>query len=602
MIVAPWTLLLWTLLSSSDAFTTQNSVGKSLAQQPTTFRTRPLHFFGNNDESDKEGEGSTSNDSSPKKERSIPFFGRLMKSREPETPKEADTIATTTVAQEDTPLTATKSAAQVVVEEKAKEPESPAEIAKFLRTQATRARLEADRMDAELTLQKIEKLERKLVQAKTKGDSVEDLQRQLDNLQAKLRGEAPKPVVVEVPKKPTTTPTDVVAKTMDTIQTDSIFSSSDKPATSAKNSIKFDYFNDNFDDALATVENAPGFMKKFLATMVDVDYDTADDINATEVAMRITMISNRDYSFSKSPKPTFTQQEIAEGVEKINTKELSVPENFVELAGGNETRLAEYALEYEYYVNSMVATEEDALGIVMKVAEGEEWMKPFVEAINQTAVDRSIESLYPKCMRKADAEEPTMAQVQTFVANVLPDAKFTSTSKPEKVLGGYVLRGNHKYENGDDLIAAIDKGIAKTSLGDKMTVLYSPDFTVFALAEQEDFDFDVFDVDAISPILYITGPDIVRGSRPVLLSLTTAFGLATSWYLSIYPFLLNPAIGQRVEEQLAVADAGMAYNLDWLTELSVPFFLAFIGIQLVHEAAHRVVAGLYDVSENGSWR
>ena len=60
--------------------------------------------------------------------------------------------------------------------------------------------------------------------------------------------------------------------------------------------------------------------------------------------------------------------------------------------------------------------------------------------------------------------------------------------------------------------------------------------------------------------------------------------------------MLNPTLAKRVEDQVALADASMAYDLNWLTDLSVPLFVAYIGILAVHELAHRVVAGFYEVS------
>jgi hypothetical protein len=473
-----------------------------------------------------------------------------------------------------------------------KKPESPVEIAKALRAQAARARLEAERMDAELTLEKIEKLERELVRAKTKGDSVEDLQRQLDNLQAKLRGEPPKPVVAPKPTESKKVETAVKA-----ISNVDIYSPS-TPSTIFPNA-RSNLINLEFSDLNATmkfVEDSPGFIKKLLASLLEMDYDTMSDLNSTELGIRVNMLTQGDYSYSSLGKPTFTQEEIGEAVKKIDSKssDLSYPSKFAGLAGGNVTKLAEYALEFDYYLTSKIGSDEQALQLITKIGQGEEWMQVLLEGINQTDVDRTIETLYPKCTRK-EGGEPTLPQVQSLVTNLLPSAKFSSTSKPEKVLGGYVIRGNHKYENGDDLIAAIDKEMAKSSLGDKMTVLYAPDFTIFAKVEQDDFDLDLFDPEELPPVLYVTGPDIVRERQRVLLSLTSALALATSWYLSISPFLLNPTLAKRIEDQLAIADTGMAYDLEWLTDLSIPLFLTFIAIQIAHEVAHLVVASIYDM-------
>ena len=44
---------------------------------------------------------------------------------------------------------------------------------------------------------------------------------------------------------------------------------------------------------------------------------------------------------------------------------------------------------------------------------------------------------------------------------------------------------------------------------------------------------------------------------------------------------------------MQMADANMAYDLTWLTDLSLPLFAMFMGIQLVHELGHRAVAAVY---------
>lgn len=561
-------LLLSIWIFETESFSPKNPVGASMVQAKGYHRS-PIILF--SDDKDAGGDSSESK----KEKRRIPFFGRLSKSLKK---KSGD----------DDNKSLPKAAEAVYVESTEPSPsiapEDPAEIAKSLRQQAERARLEAERMDAELTLNKIEKLEGQLNVAKSKGETVEDLQLQLDNLQSKLRGEQPKPQVI-APKAPEISLNEVKQKMVEPIPQES-------------GSIDF-VFGKDFDETVQSLEDSPAFMKKLVATLVECDFDSIDDINVTDVAQRVTMMNKGDFSYSTLPKPVFTQAQLDEAIQKIEDESASnIPDSFIELAGGNVTKLAAYSLEYDYYMGSRIQTDKGAVDLIMKVGEGEEWMKPLLDVINQTAVDRSIETLYPKCMRKEGAEEPTLAQVQSLFGSVLPQAKFTSTSKPEKVLGGYVIRGSHNYESGDKLIEAIDKELSRSNLDDKMTVLLTPDFTIFAQAEEEDFDLDLFDPDEQAPILYVTAPDISRDPQRFFLSLTSAFGLATSWYLSIYPFLLNPDIAKRVEGQLELADASMAYDLNWLTDLSVPLFVSFLGIQLAHELAHRLVAASYGVSTN----
>jgi len=53
---------------------------------------------------------------------------------------------------------------------------------------------------------------------------------------------------------------------------------------------------------------------------------------------------------------------------------------------------------------------------------------------------------------------------------------------------------------------------------------------------------------------------------------------------------------KRAEEQMQLTDANMAYDLTWLTDMSLPLFATFVVIQLAHEVGHRVVAAAYGVS------
>ena len=597
------TLLILVTWSSVEAFTLPRNHGHGVKDSPTSIisvsRSRSsvaLRAFGKG--SDDQSETADEEPGVEKKRGFLPFFSRLVQDAKKEAAEKSD-------ATEDNKSgnngATTATAVVEAVEEPKKDPtpakpqkveETPEDVAKSLRDQAMRARLEAERMDAELTLSKIERLETQLARAKAKGESVDDLQLQMNNLQAKLRGEDPAPVVVPktTPKPPT-----IVAASEDLERSFASTVELSRKTLTADDLLS----GEDLEEIKKNFEEGPGFIKKIVATMVEMEYNDASDINSTELALRTVMMKNGDFSYSSLPKPKFTKEEIEAASKAIEESSWGAPYVSAEmekLADGNKTLLALYGLEHDYYTGSKLGNDADALKELSKIAEGEDWLKGIIDAANQTAVDRSIETLYPKCTRK-EGGEPTMAQVQMFMSSVLPKANFVAAGQAEQVLGGYVIRGNHKYENGDDLIAAIDKAIATTSLGDKMTVLYCNDFTVFAKAEEDDIDFETLLSDQ-PPILYVMGADICRERKRVALSVTSAFGLATSWYLAIYPFLLNPTLSKKIEEQLGLAEAGLPYDLDWLTDLSVPLFLTFIGIQLSHELAHRLVAGLYNVSRH----
>lgn len=521
----------------------------------------------------------------------FPFFARRSRQQtaatnnsEPETA----TVTSTTTSLMDPPPALKKSL-------------TPEEEATKLRSEAEKIRLEAERMDAELTLRKIEKLERELSEAKKKegkGDSdarIEELQREMNALQAKMRGEVPKP---PPPRQPLTksamekAAVNVATTTSSVLREEKALSEYLEPVSA-----------EDFEETVEMLKEAPSFLKKALASALEIRYDDVDDINVTQLALRLEQMMQFDFSYSNKTKPVFTSAQIEERAKEIRENDgWTAPkpgsvfsfltkddDDMRAIAGGNETKLALLSLEYEYYLGNQVDLWIDDLE---KIIKDEEWLQPVVDALNKSAVDATIESLYPKCTRK-EGQVPSLAQVKQLVTEVLVETPFNPTAQPEAVEGGFIIRGIVKGSDvsGDAVIDAIEKKLAKTNLADKMTVLFTNDFTVFADPDA----FETYDPTEVPPILYVIGPDVVREPRRVALSVTSALGLSTSWYLAIYPFLLNPALAKRVEDELALADAGMTPDLAFLTDLSFPLFTTFIGIQLLHEVSHQIAARLNGV-------
>jgi hypothetical protein len=584
------------------------------------------YIFGRNDhdddkDDDKDADSTASGgDESQSQGGVLPFFSRLFGMEEEVPAKDVSSqpppppqVAAATLPQEVATSATPEAPAPVAtaVLEKAPTPPpapaprledlSPVEQARALRDQAKKMRLEAEKMDAELTLVKISRMERELAHAKRVAASgggtanatateVQDLMRELGVLQTKLRGEAP-------PK--------IVPATVSSTDSGSPTRTKSAASTKADDPPVGDYFSrlpeyqDPFDEkvfegVLDEIKSSPNFMKKAMAAQVDVDYDTLDTLNITEVAVRLDKMSRFDFAFGGYARPSFPQSKIDERVETLRktqswTSGMTIDPRLKDIAAGNETEWALLSLEYEYFMSKYSVQEEELEAMVKE----DEVFGDLINQFNTSALDQSIASLYPKCTRKDESTEPTEAQVQQLMTDILPKAKFSTTAKPEKVSGGYIIRGTNRYENGDELIEAIDAQLAKSSLGDKMTILFTKDFTVFG--EPEVFD-DGVNLSELDPILYILGPDIVRESRRAWLSVTTGLGLSTCWYLSLYPFLLNPTLSTRVEEELALVDAGMTPDLSWLTDLSLPLFVTFLGIQLAHEAGHRLTAAAYGVS------
>jgi hypothetical protein len=589
--------LLNSLLARSVAAFTNPSLS-ILTRVPST-RYQPdmsLYFFRKDskdgDDETKDADENDSNDSAEKSKNRLPFFGRLIKQMGPEDDVStvSESTTTSTVVAPPKPLV--------------KKTDDPVEIARALREQAERAKLEAERMDAALTLEKIEKLEKQLAKAKAKGSgnadnvSVEELQRQMDNLQAKLRGEAPKPVVIPKPEsKKETEPSTAATSSAD-----------EKPKIELSNvqiSFKKDDLMGNFDDIKKNVDLAPPFFQKLLATQVGYVYDSSEALNTTEIAVRLQQASVRDFSFSDKAKPEFSQEQIDREVQKIKNSDgdlLPVSDEMVRLADGNLTKLAIYGLEYNYYLsgddlqqNLEEALNEDEFMDELKKAFNEAGIAEGLETIGSDSV---ISTLYPKCAYNEKEDDiPTAGQMSDFVSTVLTKTKFKATASPAKRLGGYIVRGTHNYENGDELIDAIDAAMQKSILKDKMTVLYTYDLFVDIINDEDlDQKIENFVDGEKETVLFVMAPNICREKKPVALSIVSAFGLASTWYLAVYPFLLNPTLAKRIEEQIELANSNMAFDLDFLTDMSVPLFYTFIGLQIIGEIAHSIVARQNGVS------
>lgn len=582
--------------------TTIRRVGAS-----TTTTTSALYFFRRNKEEPAEATSEndkTSKESSKNQEKEklglgsvLPWFAK--RAEEPAVAtKEAsdvDTATSETTTRTTAAATATASAA-TKIEEK---PLSIEEQAAKLRAEAERTRLEAERMDAELTLQKIARLEKELVHQQSlvndenhkerkqqSKDRLEELQREMEALQNKVLGKSAGGTAA----KSTTTAASTSTGASSTALRQPVAGGAFDGELSK---IVEDFSEEKFQKLLDFTKNAPPLIQKTMAMDVDLDFDKVEDINTTELALRMDQMSRLDFSYSKCPAPRFTKQEIEDRAAELSSpaSRWTVDARIKKSAGDNTTKLALLSLEYDHYMKESQDTTIDA---VEKLIEGEEWLQPVLDAMNKSAVDGTIEALFPKCTRKEETSPPpTLAQVQQLMSTVLPKAGFQCQGKPEAVDGGFILRGMSKAKNGDALIDAIDKELERTTLGDKMTVLFTDDFTIFS--DEEMMDSPFFDPNEAEPILYIVGPDICRDPRPFLLSVVSSLGLATCWYLSIYPFLLNPTISQRVDEQLALAESNMTPDLSWLTDLALPLFTTFVGLQLAHELGHLAVAGLNKV-------
>ena len=194
--------------------------------------------------------------------------------------------------------------------------------------EAEKVRLEAARMDAELTLKKIARLEKELAQTmamttttststtattttnnkmdddkKRRQEKIDDIQRQMKVLQSRLEGDGEEVELVRRRNNNTPQPS---IQAMNS-------SMSDEPrfyANEIESDLLIPYSEERFQELLQTTEEMPSFALKALAIQLGYEFDKLDDINRTEVAVRLDKMVRFDFSYSKRPRPSFTQRQI----------------------------------------------------------------------------------------------------------------------------------------------------------------------------------------------------------------------------------------------------------------------------------------------------
>ena len=194
-----------------------------------------------------------------------------------------------------------------------------------------------------------------------------------------------------------------------------------------------------------------------------------------------------------------------------------------------------------------------------------------------------VESLFPPTTRK-EGEEPTEREIKIAMTDIFAKDNTWMTSGPaEKVSGGYLIRGySSKYDSGKTLMEAIEKNLEKSNISDQINIFYIFDPTPVTEEQMEGGERP--------PVLFVTGANVVRDPAPIVRSIISAVALGTVWYNAFVPYLLNDKYMKLADEQLALADASMPANLDFLSDLSTPLFFTCIGIQVIHEVAHKIVA------------
>lgn len=550
---------------------------------------------------------------------------------------------------------------------------SPVEQAYALKAQAERTRLEAEKLDILLTIEKIDKLEKQLATKSVRDDPSKSkgVQRQIQALKVKLDGGVNN--TTSSSTRSSSTSTDGVSENS-LSEESSLLKKKDLNTvlesvvaqTKAKNTEqdtdtdhKTTLSSSETEARGRSLNNAPPFMKDLVLKANGIQPVENSKYNATELILQMYQDEKQfnetnkiamDKKYNKAPVPEFTQEQIDEVLEAVRMVPQFIKNMYGEEYKNNNTAIALMMLEEEWREGRLAQIPEITQQMINDKMEEIKWIPQFLKGDNDTELaieliksdyrrngrivkqsqigdddlddqesdsdessssnsspignrrglfgfgggeektdkENMVEALFPQSTRK-EGQEVNESLVKTCMSDILKDDVWMATAPPEKVPGGFIIRGKSKYSKGKELIDAVDKHMDKSKLKNQLSIFYVFDPTPVT---KEQLDGGV----ERSPVLYVTGPDVARDPAPVQRSLISAVAFGTAWYNALLPFLLNDKFMKLADEQLALADASMSADLDFLNDLSFPLFAATIAIQASHELAHFITAQAYGMN------
>lgn len=178
---------------------------------------------------------------------------------------------------------------------------------------------------------------------------------------------------------------------------------------------------------------------------------------------------------------------------------------------------------------------------------------------------------------------PTPEEIELFTTQVLDKHTFTLQSKPERVLGGYYLRGESKFENdGDALVEKLTENLAKSSLKDDLQFFYIPDPSPLT---DEEIESGIREI----PILVITSKNskqFYNVARPQTKALVSSLGIVSAFVFALGACGMNGDMMELAQQGL---DSGNV-DVSWFADAFFTTFVSMLGIQVAHELGHRIIA------------
>lgn len=217
-----------------------------------------------------------------------------------------------------------------------------------------------------------------------------------------------------------------------------------------------------------------------------------------------------------------------------------------------------------------------------------------------TTISRYVEELLPSFARM-EIIRPSSEDMDTLVNEIFDKKEFMVTSKPERVLGGYYIRGQNLLSTPDDakndeLVSRVQEKLAKSSLKDNIEMFWINDPSP---PTDEEYELELTD----RPLFAVMGKnreefyDIATTRTKSLVSLSALFSL---FLFAFATCDMQPALQDKLEAISAGTLAPESLDIDRIVNNAFLVGSSLLSIQLVHETCHRIVAWKDKVSNGFS--
>jgi hypothetical protein len=223
---------------------------------------------------------------------------------------------------------------------------------------------------------------------------------------------------------------------------------------------------------------------------------------------------------------------------------------------------------------------------VQEAIKAEETTPDLPEYDDIEFVDRSryMDEFYPSIAR-LEGQHPSMKDVEQFLAEIVDKKAFMVNRKPERVVGGYYIRGeilDSEDYYGIQMVKRLQKKLDSSPLGQKLYFFFIPDPSPYT---DEEIESGV----GHEPIMVLTtkNPDVLYDyAKPTTKGAISALGICSILIFSLAICELQPSIQEHIESAQAAGET----DISWLTDIAALIAVSSASIQIGHEAAHRLVA------------